>query len=161
MPSTSSLVFVVVGGVLFTTLASGHRRTHGQRTSNMDGRNIREVEYRFMLCRCAECISGEHLGIGSLTSSLSTTLHFSPWRARARRTRPRIQHCTEPLTWTKEPDTDKLLATTRRRREENTAAVSAAKATWDTAAAEMSVKMADGLFERRCRGERRVVRHLY
>ena len=36
--------------------------------ANVDRRNINEIEYRFVPCRCSHCIDDEEKGIGSLAS---------------------------------------------------------------------------------------------
>ena len=43
----------------------------GVRKMNVDDRKVREVEYRFLSCRCPDCVDGESKGLGSYASSTS------------------------------------------------------------------------------------------
>ena len=40
----------------------------GARKVNVDKRNIRKIEYRFLPCRCSHCIDDEKKAIGSHAS---------------------------------------------------------------------------------------------
>ena len=40
----------------------------GARKANVDARNIREIEFRFMPCRCSHCTDGERKGTGTHAS---------------------------------------------------------------------------------------------
>jgi hypothetical protein len=86
----------------------------GARKMNVDERKIREIEYRFLPCRCSECIKDEKDGIGTHASMESPGAFGSTCKNKSNMG---IRHYTDMGKWVKLPMTLRLEALERRRRE--------------------------------------------
>ena len=84
----------------------------GARKVNVDARNIREIEFRFMPCRCSHCIDDEEKGIGS---HASRTPPGSFESACGNMVNAGVRHYTDTGKWKKKPMCSERDALARRR----------------------------------------------